>query len=167
MDYTQMTAPCGLDCFNCHFYLARHDPAAMAEVQKISETYNMPVAILHCKGCRNHEGKIPLQKEAFGPDHECAAYECARERNVTFCSDCGDFPCKNLHPYADRAAELPHNIKVFNLCLIKQMGVETWAKTRAAEVRKTYFTAPWTLDKRNGETKRIPEAPGNLRPDVS
>jgi hypothetical protein len=22
MDYTQMTAPCGLDCFNCALYLA-------------------------------------------------------------------------------------------------------------------------------------------------
>jgi Protein of unknown function (DUF3795) len=30
-----MTAPCGLDCFNCHFYLAKEDPESKAsEVRK-------------------------------------------------------------------------------------------------------------------------------------
>jgi RNA polymerase sigma factor (sigma-70 family) len=42
-------------------------------------------------------------------------------------------------------ADLPHNIKVFNLCLINKMGLEEWAKTKASEVRKIYFTKPWTL----------------------
>ena len=56
-----------------------------------------------------------------------------------------EFPCDNLHPYADKATDLPHNIKVFNLCLIKKMGLEQWAKTKASEVRKIYFTKPWTL----------------------
>jgi hypothetical protein len=50
-----------------------------------------------------------------------------------------------MHPYADKAGALPHNIKVFNLCLIKKMGLEKWAKTKASEVRKIYFTKPWTL----------------------
>ena len=147
MDYTQMTAPCGLDCFNCRFYLAKTTPEAMEEVKQISEKYNMPVNIMLCDGCRNHDGKIPLQKKAFGPDHECAAYECAKEKGVTFCSDCNSFPCDNLHPYADMASEVPHNMKVFNLCLIQRMGVDEWAQTKAAEVRQTYFTSPWTLQK--------------------
>ena len=29
MDYYQMTAPCGLDCFNCTFFLAHEDQEAM------------------------------------------------------------------------------------------------------------------------------------------
>ena len=145
MDYVQMTAPCGLDCFNCHYSLAKDNPASMAEVEKISKKYNMPVDILLCQGCRNHDGQIPLQKEVFGPDHQCAAYECAKAKGLTFCSDCGEFPCRHLHPYADMAGELPHNMKVFNLCLIRRLGVEAWAKDRAADVRQTYFTSPWTL----------------------
>lgn len=146
MDYFQMTAPCGLDCFNCHFYLAHENEAAMNTVEELSRAYKIPVEKMLCKGCREHDGQIPLQKFAFGEKHECAAYECAREKNVKFCGDCNDFPCDNLHPYADKASDLPHNMKVFNLCLIHKMGLENWAKSKASMVRDTYFTKPWTLE---------------------
>lgn len=37
MDYRHMTAPCGLDCFNCYFYLATQgDPEAL----KITKSFN-------------------------------------------------------------------------------------------------------------------------------
>ena len=145
MDYYQMTAPCGLDCFNCHFYLARKDKEAMNMVEKLSKEYDIPVDIMLCKGCRSHNGRIPLQKHVFGDAHRCAAYECSQGKGFEYCGDCDEFPCDNLHPYADKASDLPHNIKVFNLCLIKKMGLEEWAKTKASEVRKIYFTKPWTL----------------------
>jgi len=145
MDYGQMTAPCGLDCFNCHFYLARKDKEAMNMVEKLSKEYDIPVDIMLCKGCRSHNGRIPLQKHVFGDAHRCAAYECSQGKGLRYCGDCDEFPCDNLHPYADKAGALPHNIKVFNLCLIKKMGLEKWAKTKASEVRKIYFTKPWTL----------------------
>ena len=147
MDFYRMTAPCGLDCFNCHFYLAYEDQTAMETVQEISEKYKMPVDTLLCKGCRAHDGRIPLHVKAFGEDHRCAAYECSKEKGHGFCCDCQDFPCQNLHPYADMATELPHNFKVYNLCLIKRMGLEEWAETEAAQVRQTYFTKPWSLAK--------------------
>jgi len=71
--------------------------------------------------------------------------KCSKGKGHSFCGDCEDFPCEHLHPYADKAGELPHNTKVFNLCLIHKMGVEKWAETRAAGVRNTYFNKPWTL----------------------
>ena len=145
MDFYQMTAPCGLDCFNCHFYLAHENEEARAAVEKMSEEYNVPVEIMLCQGCRDHDGKIPLQKHLFGDSHRCAAYECSQTKGLGFCGDCDEFPCDNLHPYADRSTELPHNMKVFNLCLIKKMGLENWAASKAFEVRETYFTSPWTL----------------------
>jgi hypothetical protein len=145
MDYGQITAPCGLDCFNCHFYLAHKDEEAMSKVKQLSEEFDIPVDIMLCNGCRSHNGRIPLQKHVFGDTHRCAAYECSQAKGLRFCGDCDEFPCDNLHPYADKASDLPHNIKVFNLCLIKKMGLEEWAKTKASEVRKTYFTQPWTL----------------------
>ena len=145
MDYYQMTAPCGLDCFNCHFYLARKDKEAMSTVKQLSEEFNIPVEIMLCKGCRSHNGRIPLQKHVFGDAHRCAAYECSQGKGFENCGDCDEFPCDNLHPYADKASDLPHNIKVFNLCLINKMGLEEWARTKASEVRKIYFTKPWTL----------------------
>jgi len=145
MDYYHMTAPCGLDCFNCHFYLAHENRNSMEIVERLSSEYTIPVETMLCKGCREHDGQIPLQKHVFGEDHRCAAFECSMSRGVVFCCDCRDFPCDNLHPYADKAAELPHNMKVFNLCLISKMGLEKWAETKAAAVRRTYFTQPWTL----------------------
>jgi hypothetical protein len=114
-------------------------------VEKLSKEYNIPVEIMLCKGCRSQNGQIPFQKHVFGEAHRCAAYECSQEKRLRFCSDCDQFPCDNLHPYADKAADLPHNIKVFNLCLINKMGLEEWAESKASEVRKIYFTKPWTL----------------------
>lgn len=145
MDYYHMTAPCGLDCFNCHFYLAHKNRKSMEIVERLSSEYTIPVETMLCKGCREHDGQIPLQKHLFGEDHRCAAFKCSMSRGFVFCCDCRDFPCDNLHPYADKAAELPHNMKVFNLCLISKMGLEKWAQTKAAAVRQTYFTRPWTL----------------------
>ena len=146
MDYLQMTAPCGLDCFNCHFYLALEDREAMNKVEMLASEYTIPVEKMICRGCRNHAGKIPLQMHVFGEAHRCAAYECSREKDLQFCSDCDRFPCDNLHPYADKAGDLPHNTKVFNLCLINRMGLEKWAESKAAEVRQNYFNKPWTLE---------------------
>ena len=133
MDYFQMTAPCGLDCFNCHFYLARENKKARALVEKMSEEYNVPVEIMLCKGCRPHDGKIPLQKHIFGDSHSCDAYECSKEKGLDFCGDCDEFPCDSLHPYADRADELPHNMKVFNLCLIPEFCTHTATAANARD----------------------------------
>jgi hypothetical protein len=94
---------------------------------------------------KDRNGQIPLQKHIFGEAHHCAAHECAHDNGLKFCGDCDQFPCDNLHPYADKAATLPHNIKVFNLCLINKMGLEKWAESKAGDVRKTYFTKPWSL----------------------
>ena len=145
MDYFQMTAPCGLDCFNCQFFLARKDQEAMREVERLSKRLSIPVETMLCSGCRNHNGQIPLQKHIFGEAHRCAAYECFKDKGLNFCGDCEQFPCDKLHPYADKAGDVPHNIKVFNLCLINKMGLEEWAASKAAEVRKVYFTKPWSL----------------------
>ncbi len=145
MDYFKMTAPCGLDCFNCHFYLAHEKTEAKKTVEALSARYGIPFDVMLCGGCRIHNGRIPLQKHVFGESHRCAAYECSQEKGLEFCSDCDRFPCDNLHPYADKAGDLPHNIKVFNLCLIKKMGLQKWADSKAAEVRRDYFTKPWTL----------------------
>ena len=145
MDYFRLTAPCGLDCFNCTFYLAENDPAAMKQLEAWSEQFSVPLEVMNCRGCRDENGRIPLQVHLYGDSHRCGAYECGREKGLGFCGECDDFPCDNLHPYADRAGDLPHNMKVFNLCLINKMGLEKWAEEKAAAVRRDYFTRPWSL----------------------
>lgn len=138
MDYLHMTAPCGLDCFNCPIYLANENN----ELREMLATHlGRPAEQIQCSGCRSHGGQIPF----VGMTEPCSVYRCISEKGLDFCCDCTDFPCDNLHPYADRATEVPHNTKVFNLCLIKKMGLEEWAETKAGQVKKTYFKGNFKL----------------------
>ncbi|MHA1727933.1 MAG: DUF3795 domain-containing protein [Promethearchaeota archaeon] len=120
IDYVKMTAPCGLDCFNCPMYL-KDDQM--------------------CKGCRNEDGTIGF----MGMKEPCNVYKCISNKNINFCYECEDFPCDFLHPYADKASIVPHNTKVFNLCLIKKMGLEKWAEEKAKIVKNTYFKEKWKI----------------------
>ena len=132
MDYKQMTAPCGLDCFNCPIYLANENEELRTA---ISKNMGIPYEKAFCIGCRNENGTIPF----LNMTEPCNVYKCIEKKGIDFCCDCSDFPCDHLHPYADMASQRPHNTKVFNLCLIKRMGLEAWAETRAKSVKDTYF----------------------------
>jgi hypothetical protein len=138
MDYKQMTAPCGLDCFNCAVYFAGTND----DIRKVvAEKLGIPMEIASCKGCRNENGTI----RAIGKNEPCKVYKCITAKKVDFCFECSDFPCSNLQPFADQASARPHNIKVFNCCLIKKMGLEKWAKESSKPVRDTYFKGKFSI----------------------
>ena len=135
IDYKNLTAPCGLPCFECYLYLAQ-DNAELRTM--IAEVSGIAPELAVCKGCRPQNGvseHLPMS---------CRVYPCAREKGVKLCSDCNDFPCDYLHPYADQA-HVWHNTKVFNLCLIKKMGLERWAKEKAGAVLDVYSYEDWKL----------------------
>lgn len=138
MDYKKMTAPCGLDCFNCPMYLANSNASLR---QKIAENLGLPLEKAVCAGCRHENGTI----EFLGMTEPCQVYRCISAKGLSFCCECADFPCDHLHPYADRASHVPHNTKVFNLCLIKKMGLEDWARQKAHKVKATYFKGAFRL----------------------
>ena len=138
MDYYQMTAPCGIDCFNCPLYLASDDEKLRSNVAKMLD---VPIEQAICAGCRNENGTIAC----LHMDEPCQVYKCIEKKDIKFCYECTDFPCDHLHPYADKAAERPHNTKVFNLCLIKKMGLESWAQSKAKKVRSVYFSEKFKL----------------------
>ncbi len=138
MDYKHMTAPCGLDCFNCAMYLAGENERLRAAVAK---NMNIPYEQAVCRGCRDEKGTIAF----IGMTEPCNVYKCIEKKRISLCCDCSDFPCDHLHPYADKASERPHNTKVFNLSLIKKMGLESWAEKKAKSVRDTYFKGQFKL----------------------
>ncbi len=134
-DYAQLTAPCGLPCFECYMHLAKNDSRLQA---LLSEEFGVPPEEVVCDGCRPNKGQcahLPIK---------CNLYPCAESKGIEFCCDCSDFPCDLLHPYEDMA-RLWHNTKVFNLCLIKKMGLEKWAKDKAASVLDVYSHEQWRL----------------------
>ena len=138
MDYKQMTAPCGLDCFNCPMYLAKENEGLRAAIAK---NMGIPPEQASCNGCRNENGTIAF----LNMTEPCNVYKCTAKKGISFCCDCSDFPCDHLHPYADMASQVPHNTKVFNLCLIKKMGLESWAQDKAKSVKDTYFRGKWKI----------------------
>ena len=141
-DFVQMTAPCGLDCFNCPVYLANENDILR---QTIAENLGIPAESAVCQGCRNEKGIIGIIQKT----DPCPVYTCTSEQGIHNCSECPEFPCDYLHPYADRASSMPHNTKLFNLCLIKKMGIESWAETKAKEVKEAYYNAKlWSLAKK-------------------
>ncbi len=44
-----------------------------------------------------------------------------------------------LHPAADRAETLPHNLKVFNLSRIRLLGARAWLEQEAGQSRRKYY----------------------------
>jgi hypothetical protein len=133
-----LTAPCGLDCFNCELY---EKNLADKLRDLINEKLNVPKSDIPCRGCRQQDGK----HFHIGPGG-CATLDCVKEKGVAICSDCGEFPCAYLAPTADGAAKYPHNMKVYNLCRIKQFGLEKWIE-EVGEIRKKYFTGKFVVGK--------------------
>jgi hypothetical protein len=139
MNVREMTAPCGLDCFNCPNYLANDDEALKRQIQEKASSagFPLPEDVIVCKGCRREDGLIPIRRK-YGLG-QCDVYKCVRSKGIESCADCSDFPCDNLQPYADCASMLPHNTKVYNLALIRKMGLEKWATEKAKSVKEIYF----------------------------
>ena len=135
IDYNYMTAPCGLPCFECNFYLSQFDQK-MAET--IAGVFNVTPNEIKCKGCRAEDGQCAHL------EMECRVYKCIEKTDIKTCAECKKFPCEYLHPYSDQAMK-PHNTKVFNLCRIKNIGLEKWAKEEAGSILDKYFYGTWTL----------------------
>jgi len=137
-----LTAPCGLDCFNCEL----HEDNLTAEfADMIHEKFGVPSEAVPCKGCRQQDGA-----HFHLPADGCATLNCVKEKGVDLCCDCDDFPCALLAPLADGAARYPHNIKVYNLCRITTAGLERWIE-EVGEIRRKYFKGTFIVGKGQAE----------------
>ncbi len=134
----KMSSPCGIACFNCSVHKATNNP----EIRKmVAETLNMPEEKACCEGCRPSKGHC----KALKPDTQCKIYQCITEKKIDYCFECDDFPCSRLHPYADKA-QYPQNTKMYQLCMIKKLGVEKWANEEAETILDTYKTKPFDFE---------------------
>lgn len=127
-DRLAMVAPCGIDCGICELVRCADSP----QLRDALVSHGIPEEKLPCTGCRSVEGNCPVLGAA------CETYRCVTEKKVEFCHQCADFPCGKLSPAADRANVLPHNMKVFNLCAIRRLGVEGFVGQSTA-LMQTYF----------------------------
>lgn len=137
MDKKFLTAPCGLDCFSCKTY----EGNITEEWKKqVSEYLNIPIDKTPCKGCRGEKGKCK-----YASDDQCATWECVQEKALTFCYECTDFPCEKFMP-SKKGVDFPHNMKVYNLCRIKNKGIDKWIE-EVEEIRKCYYEGRFEVGK--------------------
>jgi hypothetical protein len=131
-----LVTSCGIDCGTCELYMCKDN----SKLQNILVGKGVPKEKLPCPGCRAIKGACPVIGSI------CETYLCASAQNVEYCFDCKDFPCTKLHPAAHRAEILPHNLKVFNLCTIKRIGLAAFVE-KSAELRKRYYTGKMDVGK--------------------
>jgi len=124
----KLTAACGLYCGECECYKAKDSTPLLNHLVSLG----IKADRLPCPGCRMLEGDCPVIGE------KCQTYRCATDKKVDFCFECADFPCEKLNPAADRAGGIPHNLKVYNLCYIKQRGLDKFVD-EAGYIKEKYF----------------------------
>ncbi|MHB1042523.1 MAG: DUF3795 domain-containing protein [Eubacteriales bacterium] len=131
-----LAAPCGIYCAECPAYKSKDNP----KIQEALIARGMKKESVPCPGCRAVKGNCP----AIGGI--CETYTCVNGRGVEFCFECGDFPCAKLNPASDRAEILPHNLKIFNLCFIKEKGLEKWLE-EAPKIQDRYYKGKMVIGK--------------------
>ena len=143
-EMVKLTAPCGIDCFNCDVYQANLTSDRRAA---IATWLGRRPDEVGCDGCRAQQG-VNVFVGA------CPTYECVTERDVDYCFECDIFPCRRLAPARDGAEKYPHNMKVYNLCRMKAVGVGRWAEYEATDIRLRYYTGRF----RPGRGARLSDA---------
>jgi hypothetical protein len=93
INFRELTAPCGLDCFNCPHYLAKNNEELRKQLMSRGFTYNEGV----CGGCRKENGFCAVNRK-YGYE-QCKIFKCVSLKGIESCADCSDFPCDNLHPH--------------------------------------------------------------------
>ncbi len=147
MNFKEMTAPCGIPCFECGAYKATSNDQIK---KQISNKLGLDYEKSDCHGCRDrkgigyfseHNNVFPNGKcLLLNKKGQCFIYLCVEQKKIHNCSECDNFPCDKLQPYADKANIIPHNTKIYNLCLIKKIGLEEWAEKKAKDVMKKYMS---------------------------
>ncbi len=101
-DPREVTGICGLFCETC--------PAYIAEM---------------CSGC------LSDHVADFCKDCRHGFRDCAKEHKVTWCNECGDFPCDRLRKFKDCHIEdgISHHEHIMDyVSRQRETGVEAWVK---------------------------------------
>ena len=134
MDKRYQTAPCGLDCFNC----PAHRVNLTEEKRKeIADSLKIAPDEVGCKGCRGESGRCYFMEE------DCATWVCTQKKGVAYCYECDEFPCGLLAP-TSQGAGFPHNMKVYNLCRMKLLGIDAWIE-ESGHIRDRYYNGKFVV----------------------
>jgi hypothetical protein len=121
-DKRNLVGICGIYCGTCPHYVAPRiqDEAYLKETSR--ETGNSAEEI-RCDGC--------LSERVYRDCIDCrhGFRRCAREKNVTWCFQCADFPCRRLRDFLDIHVVngVSHHAGLIEeLQTMKDQGIDAW-----------------------------------------
>jgi len=114
---------CGLNCAKCDIYEASHGNQKMLNeiIRWFRKERNKTLKPeqVKCNGCR---GSLT---DHWSPD--CKMMLCAGKKEVQYCFQCKDFPCKILNEFSSDG--VPHHKRtVENLKKMQEIGVDAWVR---------------------------------------
>lgn len=89
-----------------------------------------PMYPKHCHGCLSDKLAPHCQLCPNG------FRECAKDRGLTWCYECGEFPCQRLEAFLDSHYEngiSHHASAIANLKRMKEVGVSAWVAEEKAK----------------------------------
>lgn len=135
----EMLAYCGLYCDQCSARVAYAEQdlkhVEQYPAKHIRERLNLSNS--DCEGCKG--------RNICGP---CAIKDCAVQKAINSCAECGDFPCALLDTFENDG--LPHHRQaVENLRNIRENGAEAWfrkllptLRCHCGERQSWYYSCP-------------------------
>ena len=86
---------------------------------------SIPVSELKCGGCRSDF--------VYSGCRTCDIRKCALNRNLSHCSECSDFPCRQYKKWQSVGKILPHLREAsLNIEILKRHGMDTLVKEQQA-----------------------------------
>ena len=116
---TLLLGICGVYCGACTTYRAYNDKDQTLIDWEVK--IGMPRDEIYCRGCTSD-----LVNEWCS---NCDFRKCVKEKGITYCFECEDFPCKKL---VDFSKTRPHRtLGLRNLKQLKETSIKEWLKQKA------------------------------------
>jgi hypothetical protein len=114
---TNPIACCGLDCDQCPAYVAtqKNDDALRAETaKKWSAQFNAKISPsdINCDGCQSDSERL------FSHCSICEIRKCCREKKLSTCARCPEYPCDKLAAFLANVPTAKANLEA-----IREKGI--------------------------------------------
>jgi hypothetical protein len=125
-DKNRLIGICGLYCGTCPCYLAYREKDS-EQLKQISRETGIPVEQVRCDGC--------LSDRVMPHCRECrhGFRQCSRDKQVSWCFQCPDFPCERLKMFTDShiVNGISHHAHVIDdLRYMQEQGTDLWVQVQ-------------------------------------
>ena len=115
---------CGIYCGTCQSYLAYQENDA-AELVRVSQKLGIAISEVRCDGCLSDRVMPHCVDCRYG------FRICAKNKGVTWCFQCPDFPCQRLRDFLDVHIVngiSHHALVIEDLQYMKEYGIDEWVE---------------------------------------